>query len=297
MHHTDERRSAGIEPKERNMGFEEANRRYAELKRQRDAGTLTDEELDAQLKDLMVKDEKDRWWSKSRGTGEWYRRTVSGDWVKDAPPVDQSPQPPPPLRPPPPPPRSRLLKVGGILVVLTLLVVGGRYLYRSLVPPTLEVPDVVGDTQKEAEQTLSDAGEFEVNVKKQTSSSENAGLVVEQDPSADSNLEKGSTVTITVGTTSESANPQGSAPFEDDFSDTDSGWDKHFGRYFEGGYLVSTGDRNRVVAQSPYGTFEDALVEVDATDETIDPTGTNWWGIACRIIDLDNYYYLLIANT
>ena len=35
----------------------------------------------------MVKDEKDRWWSKSPRTCAWNRRTVSGAWVEDVPPA------------------------------------------------------------------------------------------------------------------------------------------------------------------------------------------------------------------
>ena len=43
--------------------FGEADCRYAELKRQRDAGTIFDEAFDAQRKQLMVKDDKGRWWA------------------------------------------------------------------------------------------------------------------------------------------------------------------------------------------------------------------------------------------
>ncbi len=53
--------------KKSKMDFREADRRYAELKRQHDAGTIDDEEFDTQLKEqLMVRDDKNRWWVKSR---------------------------------------------------------------------------------------------------------------------------------------------------------------------------------------------------------------------------------------
>lgn len=65
--------------------FREADRRYAELKRQRDAGTMGDEEFDAQRKQLMVKDDEGRWWAKGREDSDWYYRGETG-WVKGTPP-------------------------------------------------------------------------------------------------------------------------------------------------------------------------------------------------------------------
>ena len=54
------------------MDFEEADRRYAELERRREAGAIGDEEFDAQRQQLMVLDGEGRWWSKSPETGEWH---------------------------------------------------------------------------------------------------------------------------------------------------------------------------------------------------------------------------------
>ena len=65
--------------------FVEADRRYDEIKRGYEAGTLTDEEFDEQLKQLMVQDEEDRWWVKSRTTGEWHYYDGT-NWIKDTPP-------------------------------------------------------------------------------------------------------------------------------------------------------------------------------------------------------------------
>jgi len=58
--------------REREVDFQEADRRYAELTRQRDAGSISDEEFDEQLKRLMVQDESGRWWAKARKSGEWH---------------------------------------------------------------------------------------------------------------------------------------------------------------------------------------------------------------------------------
>lgn len=69
----------------REMDFEEADRRYVELRRRYDTGTIGDEEFDAQRKRLMVRDDEGRWWAKSRKDGEWCYRGESG-WVRGTPP-------------------------------------------------------------------------------------------------------------------------------------------------------------------------------------------------------------------
>jgi len=76
--------------RERGIGFEEADRRYAELKRQLDAGSISTEEFDAQRKQLMVQDEKGRWWARGREDGDWYYRGEAG-WAKGTPPDYRQP--------------------------------------------------------------------------------------------------------------------------------------------------------------------------------------------------------------
>jgi serine/threonine-protein kinase len=66
-------------------------------------------------------------------------------------------------------------------------------------PGEQEVPDVVGDSQSDATQTLTDAG-FNVRVVEVPSTPQNDGLVIAQDPDAGTTAESGSQVTITVGT-------------------------------------------------------------------------------------------------
>src|SRR5215203_1928869 len=80
--------------REREMGFREADRRYAELKGQLDAGTISTEEFDAQRQRLMVQDDEGRWWAKSRKTGEWNYHDGSA-WVRGTPPGYQLPPAPP----------------------------------------------------------------------------------------------------------------------------------------------------------------------------------------------------------
>ena len=67
------------------IDFEEADRRYAELKGQYDAGTIDDEEFEAQRQRLMVQDDEGRWWAKYGKSGEWhYRDGVT--WTRGTPP-------------------------------------------------------------------------------------------------------------------------------------------------------------------------------------------------------------------
>ena len=68
--------------------FEEADRRYAELKRLHEAGEITEEEFDEQLKRSMVQDERGRWWSKSRKSGKWHYHDGNA-WVPGTPPDRQ----------------------------------------------------------------------------------------------------------------------------------------------------------------------------------------------------------------
>jgi len=62
-----------------------------------------------------------------------------------------------------------------------------------------EVPNVVGLTQEKAEEQLKDAG-FEVQVVEASSSEVPEGSVIEQNPAAETEVAKGTTVTITVST-------------------------------------------------------------------------------------------------
>jgi len=67
------------------MSFEEVDRRYAELKHAHDIGALSIEDFDARLKEMMIRDTEDRWWAKSRETGEWFYHDGEA-WVQGTPP-------------------------------------------------------------------------------------------------------------------------------------------------------------------------------------------------------------------
>jgi hypothetical protein len=78
----------------REESFQEADRRYAELTRQRDAGSISDQEFDAQRRQLMVQDDEGRWWAKIGKSGEWHYRDDS-TWVRGTPPGYQETIPEP----------------------------------------------------------------------------------------------------------------------------------------------------------------------------------------------------------
>jgi hypothetical protein len=72
------------------LDFEKADRWYAQLKKLLEAGEITEEEFDEQLKRLMVQDESGRWWVKSRTGGEWHYHDGSS-WVRGTPPGHSQP--------------------------------------------------------------------------------------------------------------------------------------------------------------------------------------------------------------
>lgn len=84
--------------KDQEVDFQEADRRYAELKQQREAGILSDAEFAAQYQRLMVLDDEGRWWAKSRETGEW-RYHDGNAWIPGTPPSYQDDTPETPGEP------------------------------------------------------------------------------------------------------------------------------------------------------------------------------------------------------
>ena len=71
--------------KEREVDFQGADRRYAELTRLRDAGSISEEEFDTLRQRLMVRDEGGRWWAKLGESGEWHYRDDK-TWIRGTPP-------------------------------------------------------------------------------------------------------------------------------------------------------------------------------------------------------------------
>lgn len=77
--------------RKREVDFQEADRRYADLARQRDAGRISDEEFNTQRQQLMVQDDEGCWWLKYGESGEWHYRD-GNTWVRGIPPRYQEPR-------------------------------------------------------------------------------------------------------------------------------------------------------------------------------------------------------------
>ena len=76
------------------MDFQEAERRYAELKRQFDAGTIGIDDFNAERQRLMVQDDEGHWWCRSPNDEEWNYHDGSA-WVPGTPPSYQEATPEP----------------------------------------------------------------------------------------------------------------------------------------------------------------------------------------------------------
>lgn len=106
----------------------------------------------------------------------------------------------PPAAPSEAPPERRGFFTPARLIAMTLLLLllGGVIAYALTRPDRVLVPTVYGKDQTQAETILRDAG-FEVLVRPDTNDAPE-GTVLEQDPTAGSEVDEGSTVTITVST-------------------------------------------------------------------------------------------------
>ena len=67
------------------MNFEEAERKFKQLRGQFEAGTLTEAEFKKQLEDLMVEDKQGNWWMIGYKSELWYRYNGK-DWIQTNPP-------------------------------------------------------------------------------------------------------------------------------------------------------------------------------------------------------------------
>ena len=70
------------------MTFAEADAQYELIKERYQAGALTDEQYDDELRALMILDELGRWWAKSRENGAWhFYDAATESWMPDSPPT------------------------------------------------------------------------------------------------------------------------------------------------------------------------------------------------------------------
>jgi hypothetical protein len=89
------------------------------------------------------------------------------------------------------------------------------------------------------------------------------------------------------------------ALFQDDFSDTGSGWDHSTtdtgsSDYQDGGYHISVGPEYSSVWANPGKSFTDVSVEVDG--HKLSGVDDNEFGVLCRYQDVDNFYGASISS-
>ncbi len=87
--------------------------------------------------------------------------------------------------------------------------------------------------------------------------------------------------------------------FEDDFSKTSSGWDRWSGDegstdYVDGKYEIYVSPTDYTLWANPGKNFTDVSVEVDAV--MVGGPIDNDFGIICRYVDSDNYYYGIVTS-
>lgn len=92
----------------------------------------------------------------------------------------------------------------------------------------------------------------------------------------------------------------GEVLFQDDFSDSGSGWDRISQQpsgtldYADGSYRIFVSESYRMLWASPGLNFEDVQIEVDATSLTV--LQDDNFGVICRAKDQDNFYFLVISS-
>jgi hypothetical protein len=97
----------------------------------------------------------------------------------------------------------------------------------------------------------------------------------------------------------EATEPPSGVLFQDDFSDTSSGWDKvsvddGVTDYADGAYRIYVNTANTDVWSNPGLSFSDVRVEVDATK--VDGADDNDYGVICRYQDSENFYFFVISS-
>jgi hypothetical protein len=68
------------------MRVEDIHELFRELKAEAEAGTITEEEFEDRVRDLLFRDEEGRYWTIGAQTEKWYRYEA-GEWVQDSPPA------------------------------------------------------------------------------------------------------------------------------------------------------------------------------------------------------------------
>jgi hypothetical protein len=92
----------------------------------------------------------------------------------------------------------------------------------------------------------------------------------------------------------------GSVLFQDDFSDPGSGWKSQIYEqsgildYFDGFYRVQVNGSHSMLWTGPDMNFSDVHIEADSIKVIGSPDDS--FGLVCRAIDQENYYFLVISS-
>ncbi len=200
--------------------FEEAERRYAELKRRHEAGEIDEEELDAERQRLVVRDDEGRWWAKCWETGEWLYHDGSA-WIEGTPPVYRGvgSEDSPGQTVQRPATRSGSLtglwigagiSVAFVVIVLILVIANAPQTGSGSNPPPasggettkskssakISVPDLGGKTLSQAAKAADD--DFTIEVVSVDENSKKKGEVYDQDPDPKKQASKGSDIDVKV---------------------------------------------------------------------------------------------------
>lgn len=91
----------------------------------------------------------------------------------------------------------------------------------------------------------------------------------------------------------------GNAVFFDDFSNSESGWDRYSSEdtttdYANGAYKIGVYKTTWMAWANPYQDFGDQIIDVQAT--VMSTEADDQYGIICRHQDVDNWYALVISS-
>ena len=97
----------------------------------------------------------------------------------------------------------------------------------------------------------------------------------------------------------EDSQPPAKVLFQDDFSDTGSGWDRvsdteGINDYADGGYRIFVDKLNWYFWSNPGLNFTDVIIDVDA--KKIGGPDENDFGVICRYKDESNFYFFTIGS-
>ena len=174
-------------------------------------------------------------------------------------------------------------------------------------PSRVEVPDLTGQLLPQAREALINVGLKLGGLNEVPSATMPKGRILRQNPAWGTKAKRGTSVSVTLSSGQANIIVSAGRRRLDPRIFVGGlvalallilgGWFLSLGGFYSGGgdILVSVRDNAHRVEWQPV-SYKDAIVEVDATDKTINPTGTNYWGVACRIRDRANFYSITIAN-